>query len=237
LEYLERFWIFFQELKVKNSLSKITGKRLPHTRGSSEGTGRIPGVPDESTIVSATSEMTNAEVEDSGKGDSEIFDVAKADAEKIEEIKDDAEKAKLPTTSSSLSVSSVISKPSILTSIPKTPLVAPAITLLPPPSISTIPPILLQTTTTIPTPPIITDAPTITTVVLESNALTNVQISVAKLEKELSKLKKIDHFAKALATLKSQFQRFLDNILDLKSVMIFKRFYRDTLRILFKNTL
>nr|GFC27121.1 hypothetical protein [Tanacetum cinerariifolium] len=42
---------------IKHALkkSKITGKRLPHTRGSSEGTGRIPGVPDESTIVSATS--------------------------------------------------------------------------------------------------------------------------------------------------------------------------------------
>ncbi|GKA86844.1 retrovirus-related pol polyprotein from transposon TNT 1-94 [Tanacetum coccineum] len=50
-------------------------------------------------------EMSNAEVEDSGKGDAEISDVAKANAEKIEEIKDDAKKAELPPTSSSLSVS------------------------------------------------------------------------------------------------------------------------------------
>ncbi|GKB96242.1 hypothetical protein Tco_0982379 [Tanacetum coccineum] len=35
--------------------SKKTNRRLQGTRGSSEGTGRIPGVPDESTIVSATS--------------------------------------------------------------------------------------------------------------------------------------------------------------------------------------
>ncbi|GJX87014.1 hypothetical protein Tco_0337788 [Tanacetum coccineum] len=35
--------------------SKKTSKRQPGTRGSSEGTGRIPGVPNESTIVSATS--------------------------------------------------------------------------------------------------------------------------------------------------------------------------------------
>ncbi|GJW77023.1 hypothetical protein Tco_0138705 [Tanacetum coccineum] len=35
--------------------SKKTSKRQPGTRGSSEGTSTIPGVPDESTIVSATS--------------------------------------------------------------------------------------------------------------------------------------------------------------------------------------
>ncbi|GJW17862.1 hypothetical protein Tco_0025298 [Tanacetum coccineum] len=50
-------------------------------------------------------EMTNAEVEDSGKGDAEMFDVAKADAEKIEELKDYAKKAELPPISSSLSIS------------------------------------------------------------------------------------------------------------------------------------
>ncbi|GKD59923.1 hypothetical protein Tco_1297432, partial [Tanacetum coccineum] len=35
--------------------SKKTSKRLQGTRGSNEGTGTIPGVPDESTVVSATS--------------------------------------------------------------------------------------------------------------------------------------------------------------------------------------
>ncbi|GKE12702.1 hypothetical protein Tco_1416253 [Tanacetum coccineum] len=156
--------------------SKKTSRRQPGTGGLSEGTGRIRGVPDESTFVSATSsegtgseqeseyleedqrddeefdwiysyeddekkddadddksidlemtddeetedqfvhgdeqvnddkaeEMSNAKVEDSGQGDAEISDVAKADAQKIEEIKDDAKKAKLPPTSSSLSVS------------------------------------------------------------------------------------------------------------------------------------
>ncbi|GKB95406.1 hypothetical protein Tco_0981543, partial [Tanacetum coccineum] len=50
-------------------------------------------------------EITNVEVEDSGKGDAKISDVTKADAEKIEEIKDDAKKVELPPTSSSLSVS------------------------------------------------------------------------------------------------------------------------------------
>ncbi|GKF29749.1 hypothetical protein Tco_0096091, partial [Tanacetum coccineum] len=35
--------------------SKKTSKRQPSTEGSSEGIGTIPGVPDESTVISATS--------------------------------------------------------------------------------------------------------------------------------------------------------------------------------------
>ncbi|GJU63475.1 hypothetical protein Tco_1245310 [Tanacetum coccineum] len=69
---------------------------------------------------------------------------------------------------------SVISKPRVLTPIPETPLVAYAITFLPPPSVSTIPHVLLQTTKPIPTPPISTEAPTITTDVLESDTLIDV---------------------------------------------------------------
>ncbi|GKF27595.1 hypothetical protein Tco_0093937, partial [Tanacetum coccineum] len=68
----------------------------------------------------------------------------------------------------------VISKPSILTSIPETPSVAPATTLLTPSSVSTIPPVPHQTTSPIPTPPITTDALTITIVVPESDALSAV---------------------------------------------------------------
>ncbi|GJS24028.1 hypothetical protein Tco_0452660 [Tanacetum coccineum] len=59
----------------------------------------------------------------------------------------------------------VISKPSVLTPIPVTPSVAPATTLLAPSSVFTVPPVPPQTTAPIPTPPITTDAPTITTVV------------------------------------------------------------------------
>ncbi|GJV14288.1 hypothetical protein Tco_1359611 [Tanacetum coccineum] len=51
-------------------------------------------------------EMTNVEDADMGNDDEEIIDTAKADAEKTEEVKDDIKKAKLPPTSSSLSVSS-----------------------------------------------------------------------------------------------------------------------------------
>nr|GEY37449.1 hypothetical protein [Tanacetum cinerariifolium] len=175
-------------------------------------------------------EMTNAEVEEFGNGDEENTDAAKANVEKTEELDDDAKKAKLPPTSSDITdvkINSlldikiqsevphiqspsvvkvpvfVISKPSVLTSIPENPSVAQATTPLHQPSVSTIQPVLLQTATPIHTPPITTEAPTITTVVSESDALTVVQLRVTKLEKDVFELKKIDHSAEALATLKS----------------------------------
>ncbi|GJX35207.1 retrovirus-related pol polyprotein from transposon TNT 1-94 [Tanacetum coccineum] len=157
--------------------SKKTSKKQPGTGGSSEGTDTIPGVPDESTVISTTSsegtgtklgvpdeekditkenvilkwgskqeseyskedqlddeekndkegdaddegddhisdtqdtddedvEMKNAEVEESRKGDEEDTNAAKADVENTKEAKDDSKKAKLPPTSSSLSISS-----------------------------------------------------------------------------------------------------------------------------------
>ncbi|GJT30095.1 hypothetical protein Tco_0910370 [Tanacetum coccineum] len=324
--------------------SKKTNRRQLGTGGSSEGTGVSPGIPDESTVVPATSsegigseqeseyteeedddemiewvdtnkeedkkdddddksinleqtddeetvdefvhgeedvqdddeetddefvqgdeqvnddedeEMTNAKVEESRNGDEEISDAAKAHAEKTEELKDDAKKAEIPPSSLSLLVSLgfgdqflklsfdtsligtvkdttdaeinslldikiqsevphiqsplvlnvpvlVIFEPSVLTPIPKTPLVPPVTTLLHPPSVSTIPPVLLQTTTQILTPPITTEASTITITFPESDALTDVQLRVAKLEKDVSELKKIDHSVESLVSLKSQ---------------------------------
>nr|GEY57276.1 hypothetical protein [Tanacetum cinerariifolium] len=136
-------------------------------------------------------EMTNVKVEESRKGDAKISDVAKEDAKKIEDIKYDAKKAELPPISSSLSVSLSFG-------------VAPLTTLLPPSFIFTIPHVPHQTTTLILTPPITTDALTITTVVFESNALSAVQLRDVKLEKDVFELKKIGHSAEALATLKSQ---------------------------------
>ncbi|GJU40583.1 hypothetical protein Tco_1193540 [Tanacetum coccineum] len=110
----------------------------------------------------------------------------------------------------------VISEPFVLTPIPKTPLVAPVTTLLTPSFVSTIPPIPHQSTAPILTQPITTDAPTITIVVPESNALTNVQLRVTKLEKDVFELKKMDHFAEALATLKSQVPIFVEHYLGSK---------------------
>ncbi|GKE37500.1 hypothetical protein Tco_1460905, partial [Tanacetum coccineum] len=72
------------------------------------------------------------------------------------------------------------------------------------------------TTTPIPTPPITTDAPTITTAIFGSDALSVVQLRVAKLEKDVFELKKIDLFAEALAALKTQVPSVVDNYLGSK---------------------
>ncbi|GJR14881.1 hypothetical protein Tco_0797533 [Tanacetum coccineum] len=109
----------------------------------------------------------------------------------------------------------MISKPLVLTHVQETPLVA-RVTTLPPPFLSTIPLVPHQTTTPIPTPPITTDALTNITVVSESDALSAVQLRVVKLEKDVFELKKIDHPAKALATLKSQVATVVEQYLGSK---------------------
>ncbi|GKA88654.1 hypothetical protein Tco_0810418 [Tanacetum coccineum] len=361
--------------------SKKTSRRQPGTRGSSEETGRIPGVPDESTVVSATLsegtstkpgvpdeekvtseenvilewgsehesknsedsqlnfneeekkdndgdagdededndhvsdsqdtdiedaeteydedeiykykiqvnkdvdvEMKEAEtVERKNKEKVKMTDATKADVEKTAKEKGDAElvgnamasnyqvkeSTEFPLASSSLSVSSgfgthflnlssdasltgvlkdsieeeisslmdvhiqqetpQIHSPSVLkvpvSLIPETTTLPPiqeiptetlvSIALSPPQVTPTIS-IMQQTTTTIPTPPITTDALTITTNVPESNALSAVQLRVVKLEKDMPKLKKIDHSIEALATLKSQVPTVVEHYLGSK---------------------
>ncbi|GKC62401.1 hypothetical protein Tco_1094999, partial [Tanacetum coccineum] len=173
-----------------------------------------------------------------------------ADAEKTEEAKDDSKNAELPPTSSSLSISSdakisslldikiqyevphiqsssmlkvpmsMISKPSVLSLVQETPS-ATAVTTLPPPSISTIPPApLQQSIAPILLLPITTDALTITTNFHESDALSAVQLRVAKLDKDVSELKKIDHSTKALATLKSQVPTFFEQLSKIQTSTI-----------------
>nr|GEX79484.1 hypothetical protein [Tanacetum cinerariifolium] len=105
----------------------------------------------------------------------------------------------------------VIFEPSVLTLILETPLAAHATTLL-----THLPHVPHQTIAPIPTPPITTDAPTITIVVLESNALTDVQLRVSKLEKDVSELKKIDHYAEAFATLKSHVPMVVEHYIGTK---------------------
>ncbi|GKC29899.1 hypothetical protein Tco_1037193 [Tanacetum coccineum] len=108
---------------------------------------------------------------------------------------------------------SVISEPTFLTPVQETSSTTP-VTTLPLPSVSTIPTAPLpQTTTPIPTPPITIDTPTITIVVLESDALSVVHLRVAKFEKDVSELKKIDLSAEALAALKTQVPSVIDNYL------------------------
>ncbi|GJV47557.1 hypothetical protein Tco_1437769 [Tanacetum coccineum] len=274
--------------------SKKTSRRQPGTRGSSEGTGVSPRVPDESIVVPATSsegtdseyseedqgndeevdwidsnedeekkddtdddkiidlemtddeetndefvhgveqvngdedeEMTNTEVEESGNGDKENIDAEKTDAGKTEEVKDDAKKAELPPTSSSLSVSlgfgdqflELSSDTSLIGTVKDT-TNAEINSLLDIKIQSEVPhiqpPILLQTTKPIPSPPITTEAPTITTVVPESDAFTAVQLRVTKLEKDVTQLNKIDHSAEVHATLKSQVTTIVEHYLGSK---------------------
>ncbi|GJS47905.1 retrovirus-related pol polyprotein from transposon TNT 1-94 [Tanacetum coccineum] len=248
-----------------------TSKRHPGTGGSSEEIGTIPGVPDESIFVLATSsertgtkpwvpdeenditkekvilewgleqeseyseedqlddeekedkegdaddegddhinedeEMLNDEAEDSGKGDAEVSDAAKdttyAKISSLLNIKIQSEVLHIQYPSVLRVLVSVISEPTVLTPAQETSSGAP-VTTLPLPSVSTTPPAPQQTTTPIPTPLITADAPTITTAILESDALSVVQLRVVKLEKDVFELKNVDHSTATIATLKSQ---------------------------------
>nr|GEY47417.1 hypothetical protein [Tanacetum cinerariifolium] len=176
--------------------------------------------------------MINAEVDDSNKGDEEITDVAMTDAKKTSKAKHDAKNIKLPSSSSRLSIPSrfgdkfLLSSnsyfPIIPTPVQESPSTATATT-LPPPSVSTTPSVAQQTTTPIPTPTITTDALIVTTTVPKSNALTAVKLRVAKLEKDMSELKTINHSTEALAILKSQVPYVVDNYIGSKVRDVFQK--------------
>ncbi|GJZ01174.1 hypothetical protein Tco_0519135, partial [Tanacetum coccineum] len=137
-------------------------------------------------------EMKDAEVEGSDKGDEEITDAAKEEAEKTSEAKNDT------TKTNSLHQGFCRCR---LT-----------------PIISTV----QQTPTPIPTPPITIDSPTIITAVHESDALSDVKLRVAKLEKDVSELKTVDHSSEALAVLQSQVPTAFDSYLDTKVGDVFQ---------------
>ncbi|GJW56121.1 hypothetical protein Tco_0102852 [Tanacetum coccineum] len=111
---------------------------------------------------------------------------------------------------------SVIPKTTTLPPIPEIPTETSVSTALSPLHVTPTILIVQKTTTPIPTPPITTEAPTITTVVPESVALAAVQLRVAKLENDVFKLKKIDHFAESLASLKSQVPTVVEHYLGSK---------------------
>nr|GEW06771.1 hypothetical protein [Tanacetum cinerariifolium] len=273
--------------------SKKTSKRQPVTEGSSEGTGTIPGVPNESIVVSATSskgtstkpgvldeekditkenvilewgleqeskyseedkldgeekddkegdaddeddenesaeddiykykirvrkdedeEMLNVKVKHSDKGDEEVTNAAMTDAEKTSEDTTDAEinsllEVKIQSKVLHIQSPSMLRVPVsmifehlFLTPIQESPSIA-TVTTLTLQFVSTTPSVPQQITTPIHIPPITTDAPIITIVVSESDALSAVQLRVAKLEKDVFELKKIDLATKALASLKT----------------------------------
>ncbi|GJY35575.1 hypothetical protein Tco_0420953 [Tanacetum coccineum] len=160
--------------------------------------------------------MKYVEVEESDKGEEKVTDAAKEEAEKTSEAKDDTKKSKLPPSSLSLSVSLgfgdqflKLSSDSSLVSTVKDFTDADVSSLLDipiqhetpqtqSPSVLKILVLVIPETTNLPPiPEIVTE----THAVPESNALTVIELRVAKLEKDMSELKTIDHSSKVLAVL------------------------------------
>ncbi|GJT48165.1 hypothetical protein Tco_0974322 [Tanacetum coccineum] len=216
-------WIYSDEDEEKKDDDKIINLEMTDDEETKDEF--VQG--DEQVNDDEDEEMTNAQGEESGNGDEENTDATKTDGEKTKEDTTNAKINSLLDINIQSEVTHiqppsvlnvpvwVISETSVLTPIPKNPSVA-LVTTLPPPYVSTIPPVPHQKTEPIPTPPITIDAPTITTAVPESDALTDVQLRVAKLEKDVSKLNKMDHFAVALASLKSQVPMVVDKYLGSK---------------------
>nr|GEW34227.1 hypothetical protein [Tanacetum cinerariifolium] len=190
--------------------------KLKGTEGSSEGTGTIPGVFDESTIISApSSEGTGAKLgvldeEKEGdvddEGDDHISDTQDTDDEdtKIKYDEDEIYKYKIRMRKDE----NVEMTNAEVEDFEK----ATPATTLPHLSISTIPPApLKQTTAPIHPPPITTDSPIITSIVPNSDALSVVQLRVAKLEKdeqaEKHKMPKYTIKSTDKAALKESFDR------------------------------
>nr|GEW76241.1 hypothetical protein [Tanacetum cinerariifolium] len=93
---------------------------------------------------------------------------------------------------------SVIPETTNLPPIPEIVTETPVSTIFPSPQVTHIILTVQQTPTPIPTPPIITDAPTINNTIHESNALSAVELRVAKLEKDVSKIKMLITLLKLL---------------------------------------
>ncbi|GKB24646.1 hypothetical protein Tco_0864047 [Tanacetum coccineum] len=134
-------------------------------------------------------------------------------AEKAEEVKDDIKKAKLPPSGSSLFVSSgfgnqflnLSSDTSLIALSPHTytqnSFSSSCNTLLHLASVFTISPVLLQTTTSIPTPPITIEAPPVTTIPDPLHAIIQ---RVSVLEKDVQELKEVDHTTTLCTLLRSE---------------------------------
>ncbi|GJW38744.1 hypothetical protein Tco_0064589 [Tanacetum coccineum] len=194
-------------MKALKDSKKMIG-RQPGTGGSDEGTGEIPGVPDESIFADA--EDNNKETKFDSK---DIYkyrinvrknaNIEMKDAEKTADIT--KETTEQPLTSSSFSVPSDYGNQFLNLSHDE--------------ESNKQPPVLQQTTptpTTIPTPPINTEAPAITTAIPEITPFIALQLRVMKLEQDMSEVKKIDHSAAVLASIQSQVPLVVDKYVGTK---------------------
>ncbi|GJW21330.1 hypothetical protein Tco_0031952 [Tanacetum coccineum] len=187
-------------------------------------------VPDESTVISATSsEGTGAKpgvppmrIRTLLKR-STVKDSADVDASSLLDIPIQHETPLTQSPSVQMILVLVIPETTNLPPIPKIVTKTPVSTAVPSPQVTPIFSSIQQTPTPIPTPPIIIDAPTITTTVPESNALTAVELRVAKLEKDVSELKTVDHSSEALAVLQSYVPTVVNSYLDTKVGDVFQK--------------
>ncbi|GJZ57573.1 hypothetical protein Tco_0613067 [Tanacetum coccineum] len=232
--------------------SKKTSRRHPGTEGSSEGTCRIPGVPNESTVVSDTSSVGTeseysdgeqsedeevdwiySEEDDEKKGDTDddkSIDLEMTDDEETkdeflqgeEQVNDDEDEEMSNTKVEEYRNDDEENIDAAKADVVKTKEVKDDAkkAKLPPKSSSLSVSSgfgdqflkLSSNTSLIGTVKNTTDA--------EINSLLNIKIQseqrVVKLEKDASELKKINHSAEALVTLKSQFPAVLDNYIGSK---------------------
>ncbi|GJT04594.1 hypothetical protein Tco_0839056 [Tanacetum coccineum] len=194
-------------MKALKDSKKMIG-RQPGTGGSDEGTGDILGVSNESIFADAEddNEETESDSEDIYKYRINVrknADIEMKDAEKTADIT--KETTEQPLTSSSFSVPSDYGNQFLNLSHDE--------------ESNKQPPVLQQTTptpTTIPTPPINTEAPAITTAIPEITPFIALQLRVAKLEQDMSEVKKIDHSAAVLASIQSQVPPVVDKYLGTK---------------------
>ncbi|GKC78013.1 hypothetical protein Tco_1128787 [Tanacetum coccineum] len=175
-------------------------------------------------------EMKDAEVEESDKGFGDQFLKLSSDSSLVSTIKDSVDTyvsslldipiQQVTPQTQSPSVQKVpvlvIPETTNLPPIPEIITETPVSTVAPSPQVTPIISIVQQTPRPILTQPITTDASTITTVVPESNALTAIELRVAKLEKDMSELKTVDHSFEALVVLQSQVLTVVDSYLDTK---------------------
>ncbi|GJY21185.1 hypothetical protein Tco_0393751 [Tanacetum coccineum] len=194
-------------IKELKDSKKMIG-RQPGTGGSDEGTGEIPWVPDELIFADAEddNEETEYESEDIYKYRINVrknADIEMNDAEKTADIT--KETTEQPLTSSSFSVPSNYGNQFLNLSHDE--------------ESNKQPPVLQQTTptpTTIPTPPINTEASTITTTIFEITPFIALQLRVAKLEQDMSEVKKIDHSVAVLSSIQSQVPSVVDKYVGTK---------------------
>nr|GEU43559.1 RVT_2 domain-containing protein [Tanacetum cinerariifolium] len=185
-------------------------------------------------------EIINAEVEDSEKVDEEVTVAAKENAEKTSEVKDDVKKNEPPLTSSSLSVSLgfgdqflKLSSDSSLVSTVKDTTDAEINSLLEVKIKFEVPhtqsPFMLSVPVFMISKPIVLtpvhESPLIATITTlpPPSVYTTPSLRVAKLEKDVSELKKIDLSAEALAALKTQVPSVVDNYLGFKVRDVFQK--------------